>query len=164
MGDGSTLPYRFELGLKMKKNSAINNVSATVCMITSKNKFNGFKNFFFFIMQAPSGPLLSKKLKNVDFRFRGKQCCLPKLLFLDFRSPLQRGRGIGSFFVRPNVTKCQTLNFAIEHDDAGDSVNIFKRLWQYQLFLELSVHESFNIVFFQVDNFGVVLIRHHAPK
>ena len=27
-------------------------------------------------------------------------------------------------------------------------LNIFKRLWQYQLFLELSVHESFNIVFF----------------
>ena len=26
-------------------------------------------------------------------------------------------------------------------------LNIFKRLWQYQLFLELSVHESFNIVF-----------------
>ena len=47
-------------------------------------------------------------------------------------------------------------------------LNIFKRLWQYQLFLELSVHESFNIVFSSSRSITfvcvfVVLIR-SSPK
>ena len=70
--------------------------------------------------------------------------------------------GIGSFFVQLNVilnSKCHRVwefhnwawwwwrlyyNLAIYWTA---HLNIFKRLWQYQLFLELSVHESFNIVF-----------------
>ena len=39
------------------------------------------------------------------------------------------------------ATATTTWQFIEQH------LNIFKRLWQYQLFLELSVHESFNIVF-----------------
>ena len=48
-------------------------------------------------------------------------------------------------------------------------LNIFKRLWQYQLFLELSVHESFNIVFSSSRSITfvcvfVVLIRSSLKK